>query len=325
MSQAKKAIPKIIHQTWETMDMPCEWQDCVRSWQECHPHWEYRLWTDDDRRRFVEQRYPEFLDIFDSYSYDIQRADAIRYFVLHKYGGLYVDLDLECLRPVDDILSNRTFVIGRQPGRHAKVHGEDTLVGNAFMASVPGHRFLLEIVGTIKTINPRITSHDEVLSTTGPVMIDSVLRKYAGNDVFILEDYVVYPFARGSEELDILIDKREGHLSLREGCIKQGTYAIHYWANSWAGNLAGELVNPTPFAVEGYTFFPSADSPGYDIRNAGRDIERVAAECSREYKALGFNTDGFVKYYIRPRFEWVKVDNRNGNEGLYIKKCVRVD
>lgn len=38
-------------------------------------------------------RYPWFLETFDSYPYPIQRADAIRYFVLHHFGGIYIDLD----------------------------------------------------------------------------------------------------------------------------------------------------------------------------------------------------------------------------------------
>ncbi|KAJ3896091.1 hypothetical protein GG344DRAFT_72572 [Lentinula edodes] len=38
------------------------------------------------------------------YKYAIQRADAIRYFVLHHYGGVYLDLDVGCLRPLDPLL-----------------------------------------------------------------------------------------------------------------------------------------------------------------------------------------------------------------------------
>lgn len=46
-------------------------------------------------------RYPWFLETFDGYRYPIQRADAIRYFVLHHFGGIYIDLDdvrIPCIR-----------------------------------------------------------------------------------------------------------------------------------------------------------------------------------------------------------------------------------
>ena len=46
------------------------------------------LWTDASSREFIANEYPWFLDTFDGYTYPIQRADAIRYFVLHHYGGV---------------------------------------------------------------------------------------------------------------------------------------------------------------------------------------------------------------------------------------------
>lgn len=65
---------------------------------------EYMLWTDASSREFIAEQYPWFLDTFDSYPYPIQRADAIRYFILHYYGGVYLDLDIGCLRRLDPLL-----------------------------------------------------------------------------------------------------------------------------------------------------------------------------------------------------------------------------
>lgn len=52
-----------------------------------------QLWTNENAREFIGDEYPWFLDTFDRYQYPIQRADAIRYFVLAHYGGIYIDLD----------------------------------------------------------------------------------------------------------------------------------------------------------------------------------------------------------------------------------------
>lgn len=62
------------------------------------------LWTDASSREFIAEHYSWFLDTFDSYTYPIQRADAIRYFVLYHFGGVYIDLDIGCLRRVDPLL-----------------------------------------------------------------------------------------------------------------------------------------------------------------------------------------------------------------------------
>ncbi len=49
----------------------------------------------------LAQDYPEYLALYDGYSYGIQRADVMRLFFLHKYGGIYIDLDIECKRSLD--------------------------------------------------------------------------------------------------------------------------------------------------------------------------------------------------------------------------------
>ena len=52
-----------------------------------------QLWTDAKSRDLIATEYPWFLNTFDNYTQPIQRADAIRYFVLAHFGGIYIDLD----------------------------------------------------------------------------------------------------------------------------------------------------------------------------------------------------------------------------------------
>ena len=59
----------------------------------------FQLWTDVKSREFIATEYPWFLATFDNYSQPIQRADAIRYFVLNHFGGIYIDLDDVILIP----------------------------------------------------------------------------------------------------------------------------------------------------------------------------------------------------------------------------------
>ncbi len=54
------------------------------------------MWTDAKSRELIATEYPWFLNTFDNYSQPIQRADAIRYFVLAHFGGIYIDLDDVC-------------------------------------------------------------------------------------------------------------------------------------------------------------------------------------------------------------------------------------
>ena len=176
MSFTNSKIPQIIHQTWKTQSIPDEWQACVQSWKIHHPHWQYILWTDEDNREFIQDHFPDFMEFYDSYSYNIQRADVIRYFILHTLGGIYVDLDFECLQPIDRILTHNTFVVGYEPNLHAQLLGEKSMICNAFMASIPGHRMLASILQSLNKFNPKITIHTDVLKTTGPLMLTQMVQ-----------------------------------------------------------------------------------------------------------------------------------------------------
>lgn len=43
-------IPRIIHQTWKTKDVPSPLDQLPQTWKEYLPNWEYILWTDEMNR-----------------------------------------------------------------------------------------------------------------------------------------------------------------------------------------------------------------------------------------------------------------------------------
>ncbi|MFB7187735.1 glycosyltransferase [Streptomyces sp. NPDC056230] len=142
----ESSIPALIHQAWGDTDVPSQWREWADSWRRHHPGWGYRLWTDTDNRSFLEEHYPWFLPIYDGYPEPIMRADAIRYFLLDHFGGVYADLDVECLRPLGELLSGRQLVLGCEPQLHTRLpmarrRALGRIVGNAFIASRPGHPF----------------------------------------------------------------------------------------------------------------------------------------------------------------------------------------
>ena len=77
-------IPKIIHQTWKTKDVPKKWLSYVNKIQKLNPDWKYVLWTDDDNDAFVKKEFPGFYKIFNGFSRGIMRADVIRYLIMYK-------------------------------------------------------------------------------------------------------------------------------------------------------------------------------------------------------------------------------------------------
>lgn len=101
-------IPKILHRTWKNTNLSTvpnpKWIECFTYCQEKHPKWTIILWTDETGREMVRQSYPWFLHDYDSYQFPIQRVDSLRYFLLHKYGGVYMDMDISCRRTLDELV-----------------------------------------------------------------------------------------------------------------------------------------------------------------------------------------------------------------------------
>ena len=77
-------IPQIIHQIFflGAAAVPEKYRRYQQTVLQNHPHWEYQFWDERKARGFMTDNYPWFLPVFDAYPHDIQRRDAIRYFIL---------------------------------------------------------------------------------------------------------------------------------------------------------------------------------------------------------------------------------------------------
>lgn len=130
------------------------------------------LWTDSSSRDFLAEYYPWFYDTFNSYTYPIQRADAIRYFVLHHYGGVYLDLDVGCLRPLDPLLVYpvilpKTIPVG---------------VSNDLMFAEKGHPFMAQTIHNLVTFDHSwVLNYPTVMFSTGPMFLSAQFGLYTSS------------------------------------------------------------------------------------------------------------------------------------------------
>ena len=80
-------IPRIIHQSWESVNIPSKWQTWSDSWRVKNPDWEWVLWTNEDNRALVAEYAPWFLQTYDALPGEISRADVMRNFYMFFFGG----------------------------------------------------------------------------------------------------------------------------------------------------------------------------------------------------------------------------------------------
>ncbi|KAF4539463.1 Mannosyl phosphorylinositol ceramide synthase SUR1 [Lasiodiplodia theobromae] len=167
ISNAK--IPKIIHQTYANRTIPDHWKQAQQSCLDLHPDYEYKFWTDEDANEFIAKEYPWFKPTWDSYPHVIQRADAIRYFALVHFGGIYIDLDDGCNYRLDPLLQYPAWLPLTAP----------IGVSNDVMGSVPHHPFFERVIRALADYNHNWASpYLTVMYTTGPLFLSEMREEY---------------------------------------------------------------------------------------------------------------------------------------------------
>lgn len=230
-----KKIPRIIHQVWSGVEepLPKHFQILGNTWKEHHPNWEYILWDNQMMNDFISEHYPQYGDIYNSFQYNVQRWDAIRYLILDKIGGMYVDFDSECLKPLDELIVNKQCCFSLEPEEHQKMYDTEVYFNNALMASIPKHRFLKKVIDRIFTYSPDHANANHVLATTGPLMlVDLYLEDKNKEDIYLIPPEYTSP-----------LTKQEGLSWIRGYGSKEvqeklkNAYSIHYFFNGWVTQL----------------------------------------------------------------------------------------
>ena len=157
-------IPKIIHQIW-VGDQSKRPDQFIKTWQELNPTWEHRLWT--------EENMPEswIKPHFDACPSLAGKADILRYQLLHMHGGFFIDADAECIRPLDDDLTdNEAFCCWENEKIRAG------LMSNGYLASIPKNPFLWEMLNAIGQRTDMNYHPMQTWTITGPLLLTNVVH-----------------------------------------------------------------------------------------------------------------------------------------------------
>ncbi|HEV2074761.1 MAG TPA: glycosyltransferase [Thermoleophilaceae bacterium] len=238
-------IPRLIHRVWLGSDpMPEEFEHYAETWRAHHPDWEMRLWTDTN---LPELRFPEALERCRNHG---ERSDVLRNEVLLRHGGLYVDTDVECKRPIEPLIGDApAFAAWVRPGR----------IGSAVMGAVPGHpaveRLLTEMqqrVGTGSQIDATVALLTEVFSEA--------------SDVTVFDSETFYPY-------------HPRHNPAEPGDDFAGSYAVHHWGLTWKSkDDLRDRVRGLRNKLE------EASAEGQELKRRNRRLRRERDELSEELR-----------------------------------------
>tara|TARA_R110002012_G_scaffold263932_1_gene447173 strand:- start:1460 stop:2119 length:660 start_codon:yes stop_codon:yes gene_type:complete len=164
-------IPTILHQTWKEKDSG-KYKNCVDSWEEYMPNLQRRLYLDDDIDTMVKQIVPHYYSLYSQFNYFIEKIDFFRYVVLWEFGGIYADMDVECLQDINKLLDGRVvFPVESSFNRN--------LVGQFMMITPPRHRLWVHLMHYI-IVN--YSKEKYVPYNTGPDAVSSFFKEYNHRD-----------------------------------------------------------------------------------------------------------------------------------------------
>ena len=172
----KSEIPKIIHVIWYKWksDKPSEnMQKMLKVCKDVNNDFTYKVWDEKSGLELIKNYYSWFLNTYNKYDVEIKRIDAIRYFILFHYGGVYMDMDTICLKNISPLLKKGNAIFGYQL-RNKKANGA---ICNSFMASPSNHPLFENIIYKLKD-----TAKKSVIYSTGPGFLTEQIRGYKGNN-----------------------------------------------------------------------------------------------------------------------------------------------
>lgn len=99
-------IPKKIHYCWfGRSKMPELALKCIASWKKYLPDYEIKEWNEDN---FDLELYPYVREAYNNRKFAFV-TDVVRLYALYTEGGIYMDTDVEVLKPLDCFLNHQAF------------------------------------------------------------------------------------------------------------------------------------------------------------------------------------------------------------------------
>ena len=206
-------IPKTIHYCWfGGNEMPQLAKECIASWHKYMPDWEYKLWNEDN---FDVDSIPYTKEAYAARKYAFV-TDYVRLYALSTEGGVYMDTDVEILKPLDDLLHLQAFT-GYEGSKH-----KPPVTG--LMASEAGGQWVDEQLHAYD--GQHFRREDGTLDTTTNTQRISAIMKTNG---FVCDgkqgqykDLTVFPS-----------DYFCPHQTTGEYLLTENTYCNHLFMGSW--------------------------------------------------------------------------------------------
>ena len=167
-----------IHLFWHDGILPDQVKPMYASWANKNPKWRVFLWTEDLAYNIIVEQYPEYKILFDRCIYKIQQWDLMRYYLVNILGGLYVDIDMECLECIDEIIDS-PVTLYREDKQYSSKFKFPFMLHHNFMYADPDTSLFNKIIKNLPKYHEgkgrfgmeNCLAGDYIGYTTGPFMM----------------------------------------------------------------------------------------------------------------------------------------------------------
>ncbi|CEL97145.1 unnamed protein product [Vitrella brassicaformis CCMP3155] len=164
---------KATMRTWERKN--------IKKCKSVNPGWAFNLYNDTEINDYVQERFPEMMDVWGFFRNSVEKTDFWRYLIVYDYGGLYMDTDIDCRRPIDELIVNKS--IRGLVGLENVQEGDDVVQFAQYsFAFAPRHVVplwtLKEIRNKVQAIKVSGSSDVYALNLTGPIIWTSAILQY---------------------------------------------------------------------------------------------------------------------------------------------------
>ena len=219
-------IPKLIHYIWlGSNDLSALNQKCIDSWEKKLPGYKICFWNEVEISNvFKEEELIFYHEMLNNKKYAFA-ADYVRCLVLEKYGGIYLDTDVEVLKDFSPLLNNSSF-LGlediNKPNCAILGSEKNSKFISDLKKEVERSKGLVEI--QIVAFNVLIRVYKKDMNFVSPCII---------NDVAVYPEEFFYPY-------NPYKSNSIGQLLFSD--VTSETYAIHHWAKTWNLTYMERLV-----------------------------------------------------------------------------------
>lgn len=214
-------IPKVIHYCWFGHNpMPKMLQKCMKSWSKYCAGYKVIEWNEDNVDLSLMPKYVQ--DAYDAKKWAFV-TDYVRLWVIYTHGGIYLDTDVELIRPINDLLTHKGFFAFES-------NDFKTVATGLGFGAEKGLDILADLMKSYETLKFTTPDNkDEFLPNTWinwPVFEEHGVKKT--DSIQIIDDgVVIYPGE--------YFDPMDGYLREKIN-VTPNTYSIHHYSMTWENN-----------------------------------------------------------------------------------------